>query len=96
MLPLPIDDMNGARRKVAEYSGRATFSRALYCLLPVSKIAVVENGDVGWVAGEVHLLCSSAALAWTEHSERGWLDSATFAVSFKKDAKNFLGLWVPV
>ena len=88
-LPLPKQDLSGARRIMADYADTVALSKSLFSVL---RLPVLQGGR--WVASDRPLFCCSAALRfWKEHSERNWLTSHLAAIGVLQPERDYVGRW---
>ena len=80
LLPRPNTDYSGPVRKMATYTDRAAYGRAVLA-------------DIQFGGSTTMSRC--AALFWSEHSERNFLVSVAAAFGVSKEKRDFLGRWRP-
>jgi len=83
LLPRPAAGYQSVVRQMATYSDRAAYGRAILADAPLPPHDRPSK------------ITRSAALFWTEHSERNFLVSAAAVLGFSKEKRDYLGRWRP-
>ena len=90
LIPLPANSWESCRNQFADYAAISAMAKQLYAHLRLPIL-----GKEGWyLSSSATLLTSFAAgRAWTEHSERAWLDSIAAIAGIPREQREFLGRW---
>jgi len=83
LLPRPGPEYKTVVQKMASYSDRAAYGRAVLADAPFPPDDRPSK------------VTRSAVMYWTEHSERNFLVSAAAVLGFSKEKRDYLGRWRP-